>query len=651
MRSDFSQEPLATTRFIVLLAKRGDSVWLLGQDAKRYRVRITSLSAQLCQSFEAAFANYTSGYLASGDFATKTKEQLQTSLTREILLQEGLGATPLLSGWLLRPAPNAGMWVQARHERLHIPFSLTIVTFLISQILILSSWSILGLGVQGSHFERAWLWAWALLNLTALVLQMITNTNQNLFFVKAGGIFKRQLLYGTSQLNPTDIRHQGAGQFLGRVMESETLEGLAIHGSLAGVVGGFMLLINGIVLGFGAGGWIHSLLLALWSGLAFLIAWRYFVVGTRWVTAYREMTNELVEQMVGHRTRLVQEDPEQWHDAEDQSLARYVQLSAAVDSISTLLNHLVPRGWLIVGILGIAYPLATASGEPGKLLISIGGILFAYQAFINFAGVLKAFIDALMAWNQVDPLLKAAARQREQGTLVLAEPTSVSQPVDAQNAQANVQANVQTSEAGSNLLVARDLFFRYRAHRPPVVNGCNLEIYHGNRMLLEGPSGGGKSTLATVLAGLNHPEAGLLLLRGFDPQTVGREIWRQRILMAPQFQENHTFGASLAFNLFMGHRWPPTPADLAEAAEICQELGLGELIARMPAGFEELLGESGWQLSHGERSRLYIARALLQRADMLILDESFGALDPENMRSAMESVLKRTPTMLVIAHP
>lgn len=59
VRSDFSQEPLATTRFIVLLAKRGDSVWLLGQDAKRYRLRIASLSAQLCQSFEAAFANYT----------------------------------------------------------------------------------------------------------------------------------------------------------------------------------------------------------------------------------------------------------------------------------------------------------------------------------------------------------------------------------------------------------------------------------------------------------------------------------------------------------------------------------------------------------------------------------------------------------------
>ncbi len=51
----------------------------------------------------------------------------------------------------------------------------------------------------------------------------------------------------------------------------------------------------------------------------------------------------------------------------------------------------------------------------------------------------------------------------------------------------------------------------------------------------------------------------------------------------------------------------------------------------MPSGFQQMLGESGWQLSHGERSRLYIARTLLQKADMIVLDESFGALDPENL--------------------
>jgi ATP-binding cassette subfamily B protein len=70
----------------------------------------------------------------------------------------------------------------------------------------------------------------------------------------------------------------------------------------------------------------------------------------------------------------------------------------------------------------------------------------------------------------------------------------------------------------------------------------------------------------------------------------------------------------------------------------------------MPAGMLQMVGETGWQLSHGERSRLYIARALLQNADLVILDESFAALDPENLKRAIECVVKRARSLLVIAH-
>ena len=108
---------------------------------------------------------------------------------------------------------------------------------------------------------------------------------------------------------------------------------------------------------------------------------------------------------------------------------------------------------------------------------------------------------------------------------------------------------------------------------------------------------------------------------------------------------------TLAFNLLMGRRWPPQPDDLQEAETVCRELGLGELLERMPAGLQQMVGESGWQLSHGERSRLFIARALLQRARLIVLDESFAALDPVNLERALRCVLARAPTLLVIAHP
>lgn len=101
----------------------------------------------------------------------------------------------------------------------------------------------------------------------------------------------------------------------------------------------------------------------------------------------------------------------------------------------------------------------------------------------------------------------------------------------------------------------------------------------------------------------------------------------------------------------MGSRWPPQPETLQEAEVLCQELGLGDLLKRMPAGLLQLVGESGWQLSHGEKSRLYIARALLQGAELVVLDESFASLDPENLRRALQCVLARARTLLVIAHP
>jgi ATP-binding cassette subfamily B protein len=87
------------------------------------------------------------------------------------------------------------------------------------------------------------------------------------------------------------------------------------------------------------------------------------------------------------------------------------------------------------------------------------------------------------------------------------------------------------------------------------------------------------------------------------------------------------------------------------AEGICRELGLDDVLRRMPAGLLQLVGETGWQLSHGERSRLYMARALLQEADLVVLDESFAALDSETLNRCLRCVLKRAATVLVIAHP
>jgi len=150
--------------------------------------------------------------------------------------------------------------------------------------------------------------------------------------------------------------------------------------------------------------------------------------------------------------------------------------------------------------------------------------------------------------------------------------------------------------------------------------------------------------------GLRKPQSGLLLLRGLDRHTLG-ESWHQMITQAPQFHENHILSGTLAFNLLMGRNWPASNDELVEAQAICEDLGLGDLLARMPSGLMQIVGETGWQLSHGERSRIFLARALLQKAQLTVLDESFAALDPETLKLCLECARNRSNALLVIAHP
>jgi ATP-binding cassette subfamily B protein len=256
--------------------------------------------------------------------------------------------------------------------------------------------------------------------------------------------------------------------------------------------------------------------------------------------------------------------------------------------------------------------------------------------------------DAVISWQKVAPLFEAAARRQLQGSPAVALAPVSRMPVPCSDAKDDTRDSDNGKDA---VMEAHDLVFRYQDRGEPVLRGCSLTVRSGDRLLLEGASGGGKSTLASLLVGLRVPQSGLLLLRGLDRQTLGDEGWRQRVVSAPQFHENHVLAETFAFNLLMGRRWPPHEEDMVEASAICRELGLAPLLSKMPAGMLQMVGETGWQLSHGERSRVYIARALLQGAEVVIFDESFAALDPENVKLALDCVQRRARTLLVVAHP
>jgi ATP-binding cassette subfamily B protein len=264
----------------------------------------------------------------------------------------------------------------------------------------------------------------------------------------------------------------------------------------------------------------------------------------------------------------------------------------------------------------------------------------------------EQLVAAAIAWQRIKPFWRAATRGEPIG-----QPKWIS-AASAGGQQERIEEPAVGSPHppfspgdGTPLISASNLSYRFPDRQEPVLQGVKLQICAGDRLLLEGRSGSGKSTLGALLAGARVPSYGLLLLEGLDRETLGADGWRRRVVLVPQFHENHVLMGTMGFNLLMGRGWPPRPADLQEAENVCRALDLGPLLDRMPARLNQMVGETGWQLSHGEKSRLYVARALLQGADVLILDESFAALDPQALRSTLATVLTRAPTVLVIAHP
>lgn len=592
------------TGFIVLLGKKGK---ILAPDRTTHHLSTRGLAAALTEDLEAPLNAQVNELLESAHVAPGRRDKV-----RKAIVQERLQSKQIPGCWLLRLPPGSDFRTQLKQAGVTSRLALLTSAHLTQYLLFIGSWWLLGLAALQGRIDRGLLYAWILLLLTIVPLRMLATWLQGSIAIRAGALLKQRLLAGALNLDPDEIRSEGAGQLLGRVLESQQVEAMALSGGFLAMVATIELALALAILI--VSGWAEPLLLILWLAVTITIALQYIKRNNVWTGARLEMTHELVEKMVGHRTRLAQERRENWHTGEDQALDEYLRISQKLDRAATLLAT-VPRGWLVIGILAIA--LNTAS--PAQLAITVGGVLLAYRALKRFTGGLWQLGGAFIAWKRTALLFHAAARPKLEtiATANTAEKTAPGEPA--------IEAN--------------DIVFHYPNRAEPVLRGCNLRVATGDRLLLEGPSGGGKSTLAAVITGLRIPQSGHINLN------------KNTVVSAPQFHENHVLTATFAFNLMMGRRWPPLPQDFEEMETICVELGLGDLLQRMPAGLLQCVGDTGWQLSHGERSRLYIARALLQNAALVVLDESFAALDPENLRRAVDCVLARTRSLIVIAHP
>ncbi|MDR1422927.1 MAG: ABC transporter ATP-binding protein/permease [Coriobacteriales bacterium] len=179
-----------------------------------------------------------------------------------------------------------------------------------------------------------------------------------------------------------------------------------------------------------------------------------------------------------------------------------------------------------------------------------------------------------------------------------------------------------------------------------VLHDIDLHMKQGEVTALVGPSGSGKTTLARLMARFWDPQAGHVTIGGVDLADTDPEhlmSW-----MSFVFQDVVLFNDTVMANIRIG-RAEATDEEVYHAA---RQARCDEFIARMPLGYDTLLGENGSTLSGGERQRISIARALLKDAPIVLLDEATSSLDPENETLIQEAVsaLVRGRTVVVIAH-
>jgi ATP-binding cassette subfamily B protein len=520
--------------------------------------------------------------------------------------------------------PAASMWRQIRETRLLRAAACFISVHTMEAFVWLAIWQSVGAATLAGRLDPGWMWGWLLLLAALAPLHFWAALWQGRLSIALGGLLKQRLLAGALRLPAGEVAQEGAGRFFSRLTEAEAVETLALSGGLSSLMSIVELSLAGMLLTRGAGGaWLLAIFVA-WLFLAVGVAWRYGRKRDHWTVARLDMTHNLIERMTGHRTVLVQEPVEPQRNEQDEALSQYHATARRLDRWAVGLHSFLPQAWLLTGVAGLM-PAFSGGAPEAAVAVGLGGVLLGYQALRSALSGLTNLIGAAVSWREAAPLFRAAQNIEREGAV--------------------------EAPSGRTALHVSDLTFRYRPDGPPVLNGLNLLIERGDRVLLESPSGRGKSTLAALLSGIRDPASGVLTSCGLDRASIGARAWRKKVAVAPQYHENHIVTGSLAFNLLMGRAWPPTWEDLAEATHVCRELGLGELLERMPAGIQQTVGDTGWRLSQGERSRVFLARALLQNSELVILDESFAALDPENLRRSMECCISRAKTLMVVAHP
>lgn len=478
------------------------------------------------------------------------------------------------------------------------------------------------------HFDAIgqivlWLVGLYLLSATLRYLEswIMTNVTQKVTFQ-----MRRDISLKINRLPLSYFDKQTYGEVLSRVTNDVDTISQTLNQSLSQIVSA-VVMIAGIVAMMLSISWqmtvVALLVLPASMGFVLLIAKKSQVQFTRQQTELGELNGHIEEMYAGHQVMRV-------FNGQARSLAKFTAIN----------NQLHVSAWKSQFLSGLMWPIMNFVGNLGYVGVAVLGGWLAINGRLQ-VGDIQAFIQYMRQFNQpieqtanIANVLQSTAAAAERVFEFIDEPEEAREGRDLVKLE-KVKGGVEFD----------NVTFGYNPDEP-VIKGLSARVKPGQRVAIVGPTGAGKTTLVNLLMRFYEIDGGAIKIDGVDIRQMKRSDVRQMFGMV--LQDTWLFSGTIRDNLRYGR---PDASD-DELIATAKEAHVDHFVRSLPGGYDMVLDEEATNISQGEKQLLTIARAMLAKTPMLILDEATSSVDTRTevlIQQAMDRLMKGK-TSFVIAH-